>query len=491
MESKFKIHSTKYNFIMNIILKMSSFIFPMISFPYTSRVLLASGNGKIAFATSVVNYFVLIASLGIPTYGVKVCAEIRNDNEKLSKTVHELLFINIICMFMSYILFIILMLTVPEFKNNSTLLWINSICIFLATIGVEWFYQAIEQYDYITFRNIAFKLVSIVLMFIFVHTEKDFIVYGAINIVGTYGSNLLNFIRLPKYISFHKFKDYQILRHLKPILMLFLYSAATTIYTNLDVVMLGFISGEVEVGYYNAAVKLKTILVSIVTALGTVLMPRVAFYLKNDMKSEFYKIIKKSFCFTLLLSLPLSIYFSCEAYSVISFLAGNEFLDATVTMQIITPSIIFIGISSVTAWQLLIPLGNNKYTVVGAIAGGIVDLVLNAILIPQIGAAGAAIGTLFAEITVVFIHFIVLRDIVKPSLLNIDIIKIILSAFLSIIPYAIVSSIDFNFDIVRLLFTSVSYFVIYLTLLILFKENLVKDNLLTILSKIKLFNIFY
>ena len=165
MSNSFKIHSVKYNFIMNMILRMSSFIFPMITFPYVSRVLLAVGNGKIAFAASVINYFSLFASLGIPTYGVKVCAQVRDDKTNLSRTVHELLFINFICMIISYIVFIIMMFVVPEFSNNSTLLWINSISILLSVAGIEWFYQSIEQYDYITFRNIAFKVLSILLMF--------------------------------------------------------------------------------------------------------------------------------------------------------------------------------------------------------------------------------------------------------------------------------------------------------------------------------------
>lgn len=480
MSKKYRIHSVKYNFIMNIILKMSSFIFPMITFPYVSRVLLASGNGKVAFATSVVNYFVLIASLGIPTYGVKACAQVRDNHQKLSKTVHELLIINIICMIISYALFIILMFTVPEFQNNSTLLWISSISIFLSSIGVEWFYQAIEQYDYITIRNIIFKIISIILMFMFVHTKEDFIIYGAINIVGTVGSNILNIIKLPQYISFHSYKDYNLKQHLKPIIMLFLYSAATTIYTNLDVVMLGFISGDIQVGYYNAAVKLKNILVSVVTSLGVVLMPRISYYLENKMTIEFENTIKKSFIFIFLISIPLSVYFTLEAQSVINFLAGSEYNNALLTMKIITPSIIFIGIGSITAWQLLIPLGNNKYTVIGALVGGIVDLILNAILIPRIGSAGAAIGTLIAEITVVIVHISVLHRIVIPSIFNTDTLKIVLSSFIALIPYFIAGSVNYSFDFFRLVVTSVIYFTFYGICLLLIKEKIAVENFIKI-----------
>ncbi len=294
-KQEFKIHSIQYNFIMNIILKMSAFVFPLISFPYVSRVLGASGNGKIAFAASVVNYFSLFALLGIPSYGVKACAQVRDNKEKLSTVVQELLVINFCSMAVSYIVFIGMMLIVPELRNQQVLLWINSISILLSSIGVEWFYQAIEQYDYITFRNIAFKFISIILMFVFVKKPTDYIIYAGITIVGTYGSNILNVLRLPRYISLKKTKKYSLVRHLAPIIALFLYNAATTIYTNLDTVMLGMMTNDNQVGYYNAAVKIKGILASVVTAMSAVLLPRVSYYLSNDNREDFFRIIKKTF----------------------------------------------------------------------------------------------------------------------------------------------------------------------------------------------------
>ena len=486
MKSDFKIHSVKYNFIMNIILKMSAFIFPLITFPYTSRILLASGNGKIAFASSIINYFMLFASLGIPTYGVKVCAQIRDDKEKLSKTVHELLTINIICMFFSYIVFIIMMLYVPEFKENSILLWINSLSILLSVAGIEWFYQAIKQYDYITFRNILFKVISIILMFLFVHDSNDYIIYGAITIIGTVGSNILNLLRLPRYITFKLLGNYCFKQHLKPIILLFLYSAATTIYTNMDTVMLGFISGDIEVGYYNAAVRIKTILVSLVTALGSVLMPRISYYLQNNMKEQFNQVIKKSFEFIFLASLPLTLYFMFEAQSTIFFLAGTEYAPAIRTMQLIMPSIIFIGIGSVTAWQLLIPLDKNNFTVLGAILGGLINLGINAILIPKCGSTGAAIGTVIAEIMVVCVHALALKDILKQVSIVKDLLKITISVILSTTGYLVfIHLFSIHHAFLRLVATSIIFFSIYGLSLLLLKETLIFDIISSFYNKIK------
>lgn len=485
MNNDFKIHSVKYNFIMNMILRMSSFIFPMITFPYVSRILLASGNGKIAFAASIINYFTLFASLGIPTYGVKICAQVRDDKIKLSRTVQELLTINFICMVISYIIFIIMMFLVPEFSQNSTLLWINSISIVLSVAGIEWFYQAIEQYDYITFRNIFFKVVSIMFMFAFVHNQNDYIIYGAITIIGTVGSNILNIIKLPHYITLKKVGNYCFSKHFKPIIFLFLYSAATTIYTNLDTVMLGFISGDIQVGYYNAAVKLKNILVSIVTALGSVLMPRISYYLGNGNKKEFTRLVQKSFNFTFLVSIPFSVYFVYEATSSIGFLAGSGYEQAVPVMQIIIPSIIFIGIGSVTAWQLLIPLGKDIYTVIAAAIGGIVDLIINILLIPIYGAMGAAIGTLIAEVIVVSIHFLVLHDVLINIRIKKELFKILISiCFASAFYFLIIKFIILDNLFLRLLITSILFFSSYFLSLLLLKENIVYEYKNKLLNKL-------
>ena len=174
-KDELKIHSVKYNFIMNMILKMSSFIFPLITFPYVSRVLGAVGIGKVSFATSIIYYFTTIASLGIPTYGIKACAQCRNNKDQLSKLVHELIIISTIMTVVSYISFCILLLVVPKLFESRIVLLVTSSSLVLSSMGLEWFYQAIEQYDYITYRNLAFKVISIVLMFVFVTSSEDYI----------------------------------------------------------------------------------------------------------------------------------------------------------------------------------------------------------------------------------------------------------------------------------------------------------------------------
>ena len=249
--------SLKLNFIMNAILTMSSFLFPLITFPYVSRILLPIGTGKVSFANSVVTYFVMISQLGIPTYGIRACAIVRDDEEKLKKTVYELFAINVVMSILAYIVFFAALIYVPRLRADRTLFLITGTLIFFNTIGVEWLYKALEQYTYITVRSIIFKFIALIAMFVLVHDVDDYVIYGGISIFAASASNVFNFIRLRKIIGKKKVSQLNFKQHFKPVFTFFIISCATTIYTNLDNVMLGFMKDDVEVGYYNAATKIK------------------------------------------------------------------------------------------------------------------------------------------------------------------------------------------------------------------------------------------
>ena len=285
--------SIKVNFIMNAILSISGFIFPFITFPYISRILLPEGTGRVNFATSLINYFVMLAMLGIPTYGIRACAQVRDDKEKLTRTAHELLFINLIMSLVSYALLAAALLFVPRLFEDRLLYIIVSSTILFTAIGMEWLFKALEQYTYITVRSLVFKAIAVVAMFLLVHQKSDYVIYGGISIFAASASNILNFIHARKYIIMHPIGNYNLKKHLKPVLVFFAMACATTIYTNLDNVMLGFMKGDVDVGYYNAAVKIKLILVAIVTSLGNVLLPRVSYYIQHGQMSEFKTVCKR------------------------------------------------------------------------------------------------------------------------------------------------------------------------------------------------------
>ena len=485
MKEPFKIHSVRYNLIMNIILKISSFVFPLITFPYVSRVLGAEYNGKIAFGISIINYILMFANLGIPTYGVKICAQCREDRDKLSKTVHELFILNIICVFISYIVLALLITFIPKIKDNKELMIVQSLSIILSAMGLEWFYQAIEQYDYITIRNIAFKTLSVVLMFIFVRQPSDYIKYAGVIVLGSYGSNVLNTLRAHKFISFKPYSNYSFSRHIKPIFMLVMYSAASMIYANLDSVMLEFISGDYQVGLYSAATKIKSLLVAFITSLGAVTISRISFYVKNGQKDDMFRLIRKSFEYVTLLSVPISLYCIVESKALIRFLAGESYSEAAGAMQWIMPCMIFIGLTSITTWQIIIPIGKEKYTVYGALSGAIVDVIFNALLIPRYGAVGASIGTILAEVAVLITHFAFLRSYFMKYYPIKEAIKIFGGSIISFVFLKIlVKHINF-IPVIEIIISGVLFFGIYGIFLIITKENIVWSIVSGFLSRIK------
>lgn len=483
MENKEK--SLKKNFCMNAILTMSQFIFPLITFPYVSRILLAEGTGKVSFATSIISYFAMFAQLGIPTYGIRTCAQVRNDKKKLSKTAQEIFIINIIMSILAYIVFFIALCNVPRLKDEKTLLIIVSATIFFNAIGMEWLYKALEQYTYITIRSVIFKFIALIAMFLLIHQQSDYIIYGAISIFASSASNIFNFFNVHKYISLRPVGEYNFKQHLKAVSVFFALSCAATIYVNLDTVMLGFMKTNVDVGYYNAAVKIKTILVSIVTSLGTVLLPRASYYVEHGLKEDFYRITKKAINFVFLVATPLMLYFMFFAKEGIFFLSGNTYGGAIVPMQIIMPTLFFIGLTNIMGMQILVPLGKENIVLYSEIVGAVVDLAINYILIPKYASAGAAIGTLVAEIAVWIVQYIYLRKQIKDAYKNVRYGILILALFLGSIASLWVKKV-FSGSFIVLLNSAILFFGVYFIVLTIAKEPLIyqiEEGLLTKLKK--------
>lgn len=388
------------NFFMNTMLKMSSMLFHLITFPYVSRVLLAEGYGKVQLALAVVNYFMLMTQLGLPTYGLRACSVVRDDRERLSRTAHELLSINLVMMLISYALYMVVFALVPKFQQEKELYLVVSLSIFFSGISMEWLYGGLEQYTYISVRSMVFKGISLVAMFLLVHNEGDYTVYAGISVLATVGSYALNLFNSRKYIDWRFLGEYDLKKHIRPTLVFFAMSCATTIYTSLDSVMLGFLATDMDVGYYSAAVKIKNVLVSPVTALGAVLLPRVSYYIQQDKTEEFWLVLKKSLRVTLYATIPMVVYFTFFAANGIRFLSGEGYDNSIVPMQIAMPTLLLVGLGSVLGLQVLVPLGQEQVVLKSYIAGAAVDFLVNLLLIPRLQAKGAAVGCLAAELTV-------------------------------------------------------------------------------------------
>ena len=396
--------SIKVNFIMNAFLTMSSFVFPLLTFPYVSRILMPEGMGKVAMGTAVVAYFAMLARLGIPLYGIRACAEVRDDRLQLSKVVHELFLINLFMTGVSYILFFCTVFTVSSFRAEYVLYLIIGSTLFFETIGVEWLYKGLEEYSYITYRSIFFKIIALIATFIFIHTQSDYVKYGAVTILAASASNLLNFYNLRKIITLKPFAAYRFKPHIKPILIFFATTCAIVIYTQLNTVFLGLMKTNADVGLFDSAMKIKNVLVSVVTALGAVLLPRASYYVKQGLLDDFSRICAKAIHFVCIMALPLIAFFFLFAANSIHFLSGNQFDGAILPMQIVLPTILLIGLTNIIGLQVLVPLGKEKEVFFSVVGGGIIDLIACSVLIPGYGVIGAALSNLLAEFTVLVLQ---------------------------------------------------------------------------------------
>ncbi len=457
---------------MNVLLTMSSVLFPLITFPYVSRVLLPEGTGKVAFATSVISYFVLFAQLGIPTYGIRACAKVREDRKELSKVSHELLLINMLFSLFSYVVLAAALVAVPKLREEAWLYIVISPTILLGTIGMEWLFKAMEQYTYITVRSLLAKLIALVALFIFIHDPKDYIIYGAISVFSAAASNVCNLFRARKYIDFKPIGNYNFKRHLKPILIIFAMSCAATIYTNMDVTLLGFLTTDTQVGYYNSAIKIKTLLVSVVTALGAVLLPRSSFYIeKGDMRS-FRELTQKALSFVFVIGIPLVTYFILFAEQAIVFLSGNLFLPAVLPMQIMMPTVLLIGITNVVGMQMLIPLGKEKLVLYSTLLGAAVDLCVNFIAIPLFGTSGAALACLLAETSVLICQVVMSAKISSGMFSEVSIFKIMAGTVIGVACSLWVVTLESGLFL-TLALSALLFFCAYGLMLILLKEKMV------------------
>ena len=471
-----KIHSLKYNFIMNFILSVSSFVFPLVTFPYISRVLTADGVGAVSFAISFVSYFTLVASLGIPTYGVRACAEIRDDQEKLRTLVQELLIINTVTTLLTVLIYVFLIQVIPRLMEDKLLFYICGLNIVLNTLGANWFFQAIEQYDYITVRSLVFKVISLILLFAVVREANDYILYAAITVFAAVGSCILNFVKMIRLGLFKKTRRYCFKRHMKPIFFLFAQSAAVSIYTNLDTVMLGLMRSNQDVGYYYIATQIKQLFLMLITSFANVLLPRMTTFVAKKENSEFLRALSSGINFTLFISLPLAMFFLLAGSDAILLFAGPGYQESILPTKILMFALIAIGLSQVIGVQVLVSLKRENQLLISVIVGAGVNVALNFIFIPTFGALGTALSTFCAEIIVLSIQLFFTRTLLRQIRKTVNFPRYFVASVSAFVVAIVFYSLLLDFWLwLRVLFAGFAFLLIYFSILKLNNDAILNE----------------
>lgn len=466
-------NSIKSNFVYNIINTVSGLLFPLITFPYASRVLMVEGIGQVQFFTSIINYIVLLTSLGIPMYAIRETAGVRDDIKKLSKTTTEILSLNLLLSFLGYIVVFVICGVFGEVKVNIPLFLLLSTSILLTTIGCTWFYSGIEDFKFVTIRGLIVKTLGVIFLFLFVRTQDDLLWYGIYAILGSVGNNVINFLRLRKYVDIKSFywKEIKPFRHLKPSLEIFVFNLIASVYINLDTVMIGFLKDNIAVGFYTAATKISHLLLTIVTALSPVMLPRLSNLIKNERKDEFYSLANKSYCFSLMLSLPMCLGLIVLSPTMIRLFSGESFEPAILTLQIISPIIVAIAISNFIGIQVLYPLGKIKIVTVSTAVGAIVNFALNLLLIPDYSQNGAAIATVAAEWGVTFTQFFLAYKIIPFRLINWNFIKYLVVALIMALFCGVFMKLEYP-DYVNIIVVPIMGVFVYGIIMLLIKDKL-------------------
>lgn len=465
---------------------VSGFLFPMITFPYVSRVIMAEGMGQVQFYTSITNYVVLLTSLGIPLYATREIARVRDNVADLSRTTTEIISLNLILNIIGYAAIFIMCFTIHEIMQNTPLFLLLSTSVILTTIGCPWFFSGVEDFKYITIRGIVIRVICVIFLFLFVHDKNDLMYYAAYTVFGSIGNNILNFIRLRKYIHLDtfRFSELNIWRHLKPAFAIFIFNIVTSIYVNLDKVMVGFLKDNESVGYYTAATTISHIVLSAVTCLGTVMLPRLSNLVKQGDMDNFYRLAKKSYNFIVTMSMPICGGLIILAPSLIRIFSGDGFIPAISTLQIISPIIIAIGLSSLIGMQILYPLGKIKIVTISTLVGALINFTLNLVLIPKYAQDGAAIATIFAEICVTVTQLIIAKKYIKFNLLDKQFLYCLLSTFgMMLICYLFM--ILRCSDVTNLITIPLLGAFFYGLIMLFVKNEIVMEVLRVIVSKIK------
>lgn len=419
--------SLKKNAFLNAFKTFLGLCFPLITFPYSSRVLGPDSLGKVNFAQSIVSYFSMIAWLGIQTYAIREAARVRDDKASLSKIVKEIFTINLISTAVSYGFLAVSLLLVKKFACYRELIIICATLIMFETLGLDWLYTAMEDYVYRTVRSMIFQVISVILLFVLVKTKDDYLKYAAINVVSNAGANICNFIHARKYISFKTTGRLELRRHLKPVFVFFFSYVASTIFSHIDTTMLGFLKGDTEVGFYSAALKIITMIRNLIPAVLIVLFPRISYYISRNNMESIRLLVEKTVNAVICFTLPMMVGLILLMEPLVTLFCGEKYYASVLVAQVMTPYIMITALSGFIGGTLCNAFGKEKIALYVVLFSMIFDVVLNSLLIPRWGAYGAALATLFTELVGLIFYSIYQRRLLKTLAVKKCILQFVLS----------------------------------------------------------------
>ncbi len=385
------------NFIYNVALTLSTYLINLVLFPYVSRVLGVDMVGKVGFVNETISYFSLFAILGIPTVGIREIAACGNDRERRSRVFSSLMVLLAGLTSVVMVVYLAAIFIVNRFQADRNLFIIGAGTLLFTSFLIEWFYQGLENFRYITIRSILVKLIYALAVFLSVRYPADYVRYFTLTVLAVVVNAAINVGYSRRFASF-SFRNLDLRTYFKPLFSLGLYKVMISMYTTFNVVYLGFVSTETEVGYYYASKKLFYILLGIFSALATVMMPRMSSLAEKGEKEQFHRKVGQMFDLVFAIAIPMVIYLVMMASKIIGLMSGLGYEGAVLPMRIISPVLLLSSMAQIWVIQILLPLRKDRIILLSSIIGAVTGILVNILLVGKYGAVGSAIVMLCSEL---------------------------------------------------------------------------------------------
>lgn len=401
------------NYLFSVAYSVMKIFFPLIIMPYVSRILLPGGLGRVSYAQNIASYFILIASLGIPNYGIREIAKNGENVQDRSQSFFEIFRINLVSTLCATFIYYFLVFRTEYFVERRLIYCIVGISLIFNAFNIDWFYKGLEEFKYITIRSYIVKVISLIAIFLFIQSNDDVNKYALLLTLATSANYVFNIIYAKKYLVYPKCTlNYK--RHIKPIFFLFA-AVLVELYAQLDITMLGTICGETYVGYYINVIKVIQIVTIVITSIGSVLLPRFSVFYHERRTEELKKTVEKTVQYILFISIPCAVGVLFESEAVVRILFGEAFLPAVATMRILSPLIPIFAVGNIFGTQLLMALNQEKKLTMTVLIGAIVNIMLNFLLIGRFQQNGAAAASVTAELAVMIAQICFACQYVKVS----------------------------------------------------------------------------
>lgn len=402
--------SLKRNFFYNTLMTLANFLIPMVAVIYTYRILGPTGIGKINYVQAWVNNFLLFANLNIGVYGLREIAMVREDKEKLRQTFSEILFILFLTHGVALLVFAASFFFVPDFQRERNLFLLFGMLLIFNPLSLDWFFSGIENYKFISLRNIIVKLLMLPAILIFVHSKSDYGVYALILVLATVIPFVYNFLHSRHYVKWSLSYIKRPLRHLKPIWFFWMSSLVGSLYVNVPVILLGKFSGNRAVGLATIVGKILGYTYALVIMLNAVVTPRASYYYGKEQTEEYEKLLSTSLNYIFLLALPALTLFMVIGKDIIWIIGGAAYEEASFALTLAGFMLLLDGVNLWAETQLLLPRGMAKEIFLSTLGSASINILCNLFLIPRYSYVGLFISSIIAQTANMAIKMFFIRD---------------------------------------------------------------------------------